>query len=108
VTYFMYQSLIQAERPKSAAEQRQIDRANGELAAAFAELGHSAAAPWRRLRRTLYRGQRRPLMSAPRPLRRTDARVDGLVPHVSEPEDYGSICSPASSSPDCTRQLARK
>ena len=40
----------EAERPKTQAEQREIDRMNGEVAAAIAQLWHSLAAPWRAVR----------------------------------------------------------
>jgi hypothetical protein len=104
VTYFMYQSPSQAERPRSRAEQQEIDRANGELAAAFSQLGHSVATPWRSLRRALRGGQARRLMSARQaPRRGAAARVDGVVPRVAKPDDYAMACSLASFSPDCTR-----
>jgi hypothetical protein len=41
----------EAGRPKTQAEQREIDRINGEFAAAIAQLSHSLAAPWRAARR---------------------------------------------------------
>ena len=41
----------EAERPKTQAEQREIDRINAEFAAAIAQLSHSLAAPWRAARR---------------------------------------------------------
>jgi hypothetical protein len=47
--------ISQAERTKTAAEQREIDLRNGELAASLARLGHALAAPQRLLRR---RGRR--------------------------------------------------
>ena len=104
VTYFMYQSLSQAERPRSRAEQQEIDRVNAELAAAFAQLGRGVATPWRSLRRTLHGGQGSRLMFARRTARpRPAARVDGVVPCAAEPEDYAMACSLASSSTDCTR-----
>lgn len=40
----------EAGRPKTQAEQREIDRINGEFAAAIAQLSHSLAAPWRAAR----------------------------------------------------------
>jgi hypothetical protein len=42
----------EAERPKTQAEQREIDRINGEFAAAIAQLSHSFAVPWRAVRRS--------------------------------------------------------
>jgi hypothetical protein len=57
VSYFIYQA-GQADRTRTAAEQREIDRVNGELVKAFAEVGHGAAAPWRSLRRAVKRGRR--------------------------------------------------
>jgi hypothetical protein len=47
VSYRTYE----AERPKTQAEQSEIDRVNGEFAAAIAQLSHSLAAPWRAARR---------------------------------------------------------
>jgi hypothetical protein len=43
----------QATRPKTAAEQREIDRVNGELAAAAAGLWRARAASWHSLRQAL-------------------------------------------------------
>ena len=41
ITYLIYQ----AERPRSAAEQREADARAGEMAAAFARIGHSLRHP---------------------------------------------------------------
>lgn len=109
MTYFIYQSLSQVERPRTQAEQRDIDRANGELVAAFAQLGHSAATPWRSLQRTLNGGRRRsPVSAHHRPRPRTDGRVVGLVPYLGEPEDCGQSRGHGSSSPNGTRELSRR
>ena len=43
--------IYQAERSRTAAEQREADRRNGELAASFARLWRSLAAPLRSRRR---------------------------------------------------------
>lgn len=53
ITYLIYQ----AERQRSAAEQRAADTQAGELAAALTELGQSLRRPFRSGRRA---GQRRP------------------------------------------------
>jgi hypothetical protein len=44
--------LYQAERPKSAREQREIDRTNAKLAAAIGRLGRLLARPARPRRQT--------------------------------------------------------
>jgi hypothetical protein len=51
--YSIYQ-LYQAERAKSAAEQRRIDDRRGELAAAIARRWRRITAPLRSLRRPAY------------------------------------------------------
>jgi hypothetical protein len=56
----------EAERPKTRAEQREIDRINGEFAAAIAQLSHSFAVPWRAVRRAWHIRRRR-AEPAPRP-----------------------------------------
>jgi hypothetical protein len=40
-------TIYQVERTKSAAEQREVDRSNAELAAAISRLWRVLAAPWR-------------------------------------------------------------
>jgi hypothetical protein len=40
-------TIYQVERTKSAAEQREVDRSNAELAAAISRLWRALAAPWR-------------------------------------------------------------
>ena len=42
-------TIYQVERTKSAAEQREVDRSNAELAAAISRLWRALAAPWRAL-----------------------------------------------------------
>ena len=39
-------TIYQVERTKSAAEQREIDRSNAQLAAAISRLWRALAAPW--------------------------------------------------------------
>lgn len=109
MTFFISQTLSQAGRPRTQAEQREIDRANSELVAAFAQLGHSVATPWRSLRQALDGGRRRPARAARRePGRRFDAGVVGLVPHAELPADSVQSGDLASCSPNRTRQLTRR
>jgi len=54
ISYLIYT----AERPRSPAEQREVDVRTGELAAAVARLGHSLRHP-----ATGKRGARRPAMT---------------------------------------------
>ena len=42
-------TIYQVERTKSAAEQREVDRSNAQLAAAISRLWRALAAPWRAL-----------------------------------------------------------
>jgi hypothetical protein len=53
-------TVYQVERTKSAAEQREIDRSNAELAAAISRLWRALAAPWR-ARAAPSRARRRPV-----------------------------------------------
>ena len=56
-------TIYQVERTKSAAEQREVDRSNAELAAAISRLWRMLAAPWRARRAA----RRRPVwVTAPR------------------------------------------
>ena len=56
-------TIYQVERTKSAAEQREVDRSNAELAAAISRLWRVLAAPWR----TRRAARRRPVrVTAPR------------------------------------------
>jgi len=52
IAYMIYQ----AERTRTAAEQREADRCNGELAASLAGLWRSLATPLRLLRRAQHTG----------------------------------------------------
>jgi len=63
-------TIYQVERTKSAAEQREVDRSNAQLAAAISRLRGALAAPWRALAlpwRARRAARRRPvLVMAPR------------------------------------------
>ncbi len=62
--------IYQVERTKSAAEQREVDRSNAQLAASISRLWRALAAPWRAtavLLRARRAARRRPdLVTAPR------------------------------------------
>jgi hypothetical protein len=109
VTYFIYQSLDHYPQPKTVAEQREIDRANGELVAALAQLGRGVATPWRSLRHALHGGRRRaPVSARPRPLPGRVSRVVDLVPLADLAADREQLCSIAPSSPNGTLQSSRR
>ena len=108
MTYFSSQSFSQAGR-RTEAEQRDIDRANSELVAAFAQLGRGVAAPWRWLRQALDGGRRRSAMSVRHePRRRLDAGAVGPVPCAELPADSVPSGDVAPCSPNRTRQLTRR
>lgn len=73
--YVIYRGLSQAKRPRTDAQQREIDRVNGELAAALAQLGHSAATPWRSVRHALHDRRLRVPTPARRDVSGRDART---------------------------------
>jgi hypothetical protein len=50
--------IYHAERPKTEAEQRAVDRVNAEFAAAGAELWRACAASWQSLRQAALRARR--------------------------------------------------
>jgi hypothetical protein len=109
VSYFIYQSLDHYTQPKTVAEQREIDRANGELVAALAQLGHAVSTPWRSLRHALDGGRRRATVFArPRPLPSRASRVVDLVPGGDPTADREQLCSLASSSSNGTLQSSRR
>jgi hypothetical protein len=109
MTFFISQSLSQPGRPITRAEQREIDRVNSELVAAFAELGHSVATPWRSLQHALHVSRRRSAMSVRHePRRRLDAGAVGPVPCIEHPADSVPSGDLVSCSPNRTRQLTRR
>jgi hypothetical protein len=54
-TLYSMDQIYHAERPKTEAEQREVDRVNAEFAAAGAGLWRAGAASWQSLRRVALR-----------------------------------------------------
>ena len=71
-------TIYQVERTKSAAEQREVDRSNAQLAAAISRLWGALSAPWRALALQLRvrRAARR------RPVRAMAPRVPAETSHA--------------------------
>ena len=72
--------IYQVERTKSAAEQREVDRSNAQLAASISRLWRALAAPWRALAVLLRARRRQGRVTAPRVFAETS---HAIAPGVS-------------------------
>ena len=72
--------IYQVERTKSAAEQREVDRSNAQLAASISRLWRALTAPWRALAVLLRARRRAGRVAAPRVFAETS---HAIAPDVS-------------------------